>query len=123
MCSIFENYCYMSHHWKGMTSSNTAANGLDLLSKDDSNFLHSIESRQMVKILCAPLEYFQWDIMTKFTCNMRESFGTKPIREWRDDIVWKINFPNWGTYSFFKQQEIKIALYKSAVVLFIRVRE
>ena len=68
-----------------MTSSNTAANVLDLLSKDDSNFLHSIERRQMVKILYAPLEYFQWDIFLIFTCNIRKHFGKKPIREWLDD--------------------------------------
>ena len=35
MCSISANYCDMRQHRKGMTSSNTAAGGLDLRCKDD----------------------------------------------------------------------------------------
>ena len=85
-----------------MSSSNTAAGGLDLRRKDDLNFLHSIDSRHMVKILCAPQEYFQWDIFLTFTCNMRKHVGTKPIREWLDDKKWTMNFPNWDTYYFFQ---------------------
>ena len=68
-----------------MTSSNTAASGLDLLCEGDSNFLHSVDSRQMVKKLCASQEDFQWDIFLIFTCDMREKIGTKPIREWLDN--------------------------------------
>ena len=52
--SIAANNFDMIQHRKGMTSSNTAASGLDLICKDDSNFLHSIDSRQMVKNVCAP---------------------------------------------------------------------
>ena len=68
-----------------MTLSNTTAGGLYLPCKDDSNFLHYIDSRQMVKNLCASQEYFQWDIFLTFTCNMRNVFGIKQIREWLDD--------------------------------------
>ena len=55
-----------------MTSSNTTAGGLDLRCKDDSIFLHSIDSCQMVKNLCASQEYYQWDIFLTFTCNTRK---------------------------------------------------
>ena len=34
-----------------------------------------------------------------------------------------MNFPNWDTYSFFQQQEIKRALHQSASGLFLRVWE
>ena len=104
MCSIAENNLNMRQHRKFMTSSNTVAGGLDLRCKDDSNFLHSIGSRNMVKNLCAPLEYFQWDIFPKFTCNTRKHSGTKPIFECLDDNEWTINFTNWDTYYFFQQQ-------------------
>ena len=53
MSSISENHFDMSQHMKGNTSSNTAAVGLDLHCKDDSGFIHSIDSRHMVKILCS----------------------------------------------------------------------
>ena len=45
---------------------------------------------------------------------MRKRFGTKPIREWPDDNEWTMNFPNWDTYYFFQQQEIKRSLHKYA---------
>ena len=59
MCSIAKNHCDMRQHRKAMTSSNTAASGLYLRCKDDSNFLHYIDRRQMIKKLCAYQEYFQ----------------------------------------------------------------
>ena len=78
------NNCNMHQHRKGITSSTTSAGGLDLFFNDDSNFLHSIDSRQMVKILFASQEYFQWDIFLTLTCNIR-FFCAKPVREWLDD--------------------------------------
>ena len=85
MCSIAVNHCDLRQHRKGITSSNTSSGVLYLLYKNDSNFLHSIDSRQTVKIFCASQEYFQWDIFLTFTCNMRNVFGRKPIHEWLDD--------------------------------------
>ena len=123
MYSISENQRDMRQYRKVMTSSNTAAGGMDLLCKDDSNFLHSIDSHHMVKNLCASQEYFQWDIFLKFTCNTRKKFGTKPIRECLYDNKWTIHFPNWDSYYFFQQQEIKIASHQSASGLFSRVKK
>ena len=123
MSSIAANHNDMRQHRKGMTSSNTAAGGLDLHGKDDSSFLHSIDSRQMVKNLCASQEYFQWDVFLTFTCNMRRHFGTKPIREWLDDNEWTKHYPDWCIYSLFQQQEIKRAMHQSANGLFLRVWE
>ena len=71
MCSISENYCGMSQHSKWMNSSNTPANSLSLRCKGDSNFLHSIDSHQMVKILCSSQEYLQQDLFLTFTCILR----------------------------------------------------
>ena len=101
MCSIAANHCNTRQQRKGTTASNTAASGLDLRCKDDSDFLHSIDSRQMVKSVCAYQEYFQWNIFLTFTCNMIKKFGTKPIREWLDDNEWTTHFTNWGTYYSF----------------------
>ena len=100
MCSIAANNCNVRQHRKVITLSKTSAGGLDLRCKDDSNFLHSIDSHHMVKILCAYKDYFQWDVLLIFTCNMKKN-DTKPIRKWLDNNEWKIYFPNWDTYSFF----------------------
>ena len=107
MCSIDANNCDMRQHKKGMTSSNTADGGLDLRYKDDSNFLHSIDIHQMVNILCAYQEYFQWDTLIAITCNTRKHFDKKPIREWLDENKQKMHFPNWCTYSFFSASRNK----------------
>ena len=123
MCSIAANHNDMRQHRKGMTSSSTAAGGLDLRGKDDSSFLHSIDSRQMVRNLCASQEYFQWDVFLTFTCNMRKHFGTKPIREWLDHNEWTNHYPHWNTYSIFQQEEIRRGLHQSASGLFLRVWE
>ena len=93
----------MHQHSKGITSSKTAAGGLDLLRKDDSNFLHSVDSRQMFKNLYSYQEYFQWSIFLAFICNMRKYIGKKPIHGWLDDNEWTMDFPNWGTYSFLAE--------------------
>ena len=100
MCSISSNHCDMRQHMKGMTSSNTTASSFDLHFKDYSKFLHSVDSRHMVKNLCASQDYFQWGVFLAFTYNMRKHFGIKPIREWIDNNEWIIYFPNWDTYSF-----------------------
>ena len=77
MCSIAVNHCDMRKYSKGMTLSNTAAGGLDLRCKYDSNFLRSIDIHHMVKNLCASQEYFQWFIFLTFTYNMIKKFGIK----------------------------------------------
>ena len=107
MCSITENHINMLQHRKEINSSNTVVKGLDLRRKDHLDFLHSIDSHQMVKNVCAYQEYFQWYILLAFSCNMGKHFGTKPIREWLYDNKWKVYHPNWETYYFFISNKSK----------------
>ena len=123
MCSIAENHCNLRQHSKGMTSSNTAASGLDLHFKDDSNLFHSIDSNHMAENVCASQEYFRWDIFLTFTYDMRKRFVAKPICEWLDNNKWTMHSPNRDTYSFFQKQEIKRDLHQSASGLFLQVCE
>ena len=106
-----------------MTSLNTAAGGLNLHCKDDSNIFHSIGSRQIVKNVCASQEYFQWNIFLTLNFNMRTIFCTKLICEFIDYNKWTMYLTNWNTYSFFQQQEIKRALFQTSSSLFLRVWE
>jgi len=66
LCSIAANHNDMRSSGKGMTATDDSVGGLDLRGKDNSNFLHSIDSRQMVKNLCSSQEFFQWDIFFNF---------------------------------------------------------
>ena len=122
-CSIASNHCDTRKFGNGMTAADDSVGGLDLRSKEDSNFLHSIDSRQMVKNLCSSQEYFPWDFFLTFTCNMRKHFGTKPIREWLDNDEWKQHYPRWESYTFSQQIEIKKSLHQAASGLFLRVWE
>ena len=90
-----------------MTAANDSVGGLDLRGKEDSNFLHSIDSREMVKNLCSSQEFFEWDVFLTFTCNVRKHFGAKPMQEWLDNDEWKKSHPCWDSYSNFEQEEIK----------------
>ena len=86
LCSLAANHNDMRLFGKGgMTAADDSVGGLDLRGKEDSDFLHSIDSRQMVKNLCSSQEYYEWDVFLTFTCNMRKHFGTRPIREWLDN--------------------------------------
>ena len=123
LCSVAANHNDLRQHGKGMTSANDAVGGLDLRRKEDSNFLHSIDSRQMVKNLCASQEFFPWDIFLTFTCNMRKHFGTRPIREWLDNDEWKQYYPKWEIIAPHHQKEIEMALIEAAAGLFLRVWE
>ena len=122
-CSIASNYCDTRKFGNGMTAVDDSVGGLDLRGKEDSNFLHSIDSRQMVKNLCSSQEYFPWDFFLTFTCNMRQHFGTKPIREWLDSDEWKEHYPRWESYTSTQQREIKQSLHQAASGLFLRVWE
>ena len=106
-----------------MTAAKDSVGELELRGKEDSSFLHLIDSHQMVKNLCASQEYFPWDVFLTFTCNMRKHFGTKPIREWLDQDDWKSNYPKWGIYTRFQQEEIRKSLHQAASSLFLRVWE
>lgn len=123
LCSIAANHNDMRKFGSGMTTADDGLGGLDLRAKEDSNFLHSVDSRQMVKNLCSSIEYFEWDVFLTFTCNMRKHFGTRPIREWLDSKEWVKGFPRWKYYTEFQQDEISRAMMQSASGLFLRVWE
>ena len=48
MCSIDANNCNMRQHRKGINQSDNIVGGLALWCKDDSNFIHSIDSPKVV---------------------------------------------------------------------------
>ena len=84
-----------------MTSVDDSNGGLDLRVKEDSDFLYSIDSSQMVKILCLSQDHCEHDLFLTFECNMRNNFDTRPIREWLNINAWKNNYPNFCACSPF----------------------
>ena len=76
----------------------------------------------MFTSLCAYQDYFQWGISLTLTCNMRNIFGKKPIREWINDNECKCIF-SIGIHTIFQHQKMKRAPHQSALRIFIRVWE
>ena len=76
-----------------MTSEDDSNGRLDLRRKEDSDFLHSIDSRRMVKMLFSSQEHYEYNLFLTFAYDMRKHFGTRPIREWLDINSWKKNHP------------------------------
>ena len=80
-----------------MTESDDAIEGLDLRSRNVSEFLCSIDSRKNGRNPCASQEYYSWDTFLTFTCNMRKRFGTLVIKERLDRDDWNTRHPDWET--------------------------
>ena len=74
--------------------------GLEVNHKDSSGLHDSIDSKQMVRNLCASQIYHTMHYFLTFTCNQKLHFGTSPIKCWIDGDKWKHNF------NFFYQRPI-----------------
>ena len=77
---------------KGLTASKDESSGLNLRGgSNESPLLDSVDSKQMIKNLMSSQKYLPFNFFLTFTCNMRQNFGTKPIKYWIDGTEWKKN--------------------------------
>ena len=66
---------------KGLTASKDESSGLNLRGgSNESPLLDSVDSKQMIKNLMSSQKYLPFNFFLTFTCNMRQHFGTKPIK-------------------------------------------
>ena len=97
--------------------------GLGLRGKNDSNIHESIDSKQMVRNLCAAQKYIQSDFFVTYTCNQKKHFGTKPIKEWLDSEEWIHEYKDFHKLPLHHQNEIKKAMVQASGVLMFRTWE
>lgn len=95
--------------------------GLGLRGKGDSALLESIDSKAMVRNLCASQKWHPMDFFLTFTCNMKKHFGTKPIKEWLDSEDWKKFFPGYNDLDDKEKFEIDESVIQSSSSLILRV--
>ena len=81
--------------------------------------MDSVDSKQMIKNLMSSQKYLPFNFFLTFTCNMRQHFGTKLIKEWIDGTEWK-KIPNYTSLNDSEQWEIKNALDQTAAPLLLR---
>ena len=106
---------------RGLTASQDESSGLNLRGGgNESPLLDAVDSKQMIKNLMSSQKYHPFDMFLTFTCNMKEHFGTKPIKQWIDGDAWKHNFPDYNYLNSSQQLEIKNALNQAAAPLLLR---
>lgn len=105
---------------RGLTAAKDESGGLGLRGKGDSGLLESIDSKQMVKNLCASQKYHSMDYFLTFTCNQKKHFGTSPIKNWVDSEAWIPFFPDYDQIPTSDRKEIKEAVLQASGVLLLR---
>ena len=106
---------------KGLTASKEESGGLTLRGVNkESALLDSIDSKQVIKNLMASQKYYPFDLFLSFTCNQKQHFGTKPIKECIDGTAWTKIFIGYDFLTNAEKEEIKHSLGQSAASLLLR---
>ena len=71
---------------RGLTDDETSKRKLGSRCKGESVLSQSIDLKQMVKNICSSQKNHKMDYFLTFTCNQKEHFGIKKIRECLDDL-------------------------------------
>ena len=77
---------------RGLALDDNSKRKIGIRCKNDSPLFQSVDSTQMVKNLCSSQKYHKMDLFLTFTCNQKEHFGIKHIREWIDSQEWQNHF-------------------------------
>ena len=106
---------------RGLTACEETAGGLGVRNNIDSSLLEAIDSKQMVKNLCASQVHHPMDFFLTFTCNQRKHFGTRQIKIWIDSMEWKDHFPKFGELNKYEVREIEKAMVQASASVLLRV--
>lgn len=94
--------------------------GLKVKSRSDTCMHDSIDSKQVVKNLCASQKYHPMTFFLTFTCNQSMHFGIRHIKNWIDSNKWHIHFKGYDYLNFSEQEEIKNSMSQAAAPLLLR---
>eukprot|EP00957_Ditylum_brightwellii_P065815 4992308-Ditylum_brightwellii.AAC.1 len=72
--------------------------------KNDSALLSSIDSKEMVKNLCALQKIHKMDNFFTFTCNQRKYFGTLGLKEWLESHKWGQYYEGFEKLTFIQKR-------------------
>ena len=105
---------------RGLTASSDESSGLAVRGKNDSALLESIDSRKMVRNLSAAQKYMENDFFVTYTCNQKEYFGTKPIKEYIDYNEWQDHYYCFKDLTPSEVEEIHSAVMQVSAYLLLR---
>lgn len=105
---------------RGMIVDEKSKHGLGLRGKNDNKLIESMDSKQIVRNLCASMSYLPKDYFLTFTCNQKQHFGVSKIKNWLDEEEWKKNYNNFESLTWWQKKEIEEAILQSSSSLFLR---
>ena len=118
-CNREDTRCIINN---GLTVADSkTGGGLGVRGKEDSTLLDSVESKRMVKNLCSAQVHHKMDVFLTFTCNMKKHFGTKVIKNWIDEGLWKKSYPCFNDLDEFEIKEIETSVSQASSGLLLRI--
>ena len=94
--------------------------GLKLKSSKETSLHDSIDSKQIVKNLCASQKYLPMHFFLTFTVNQSDHFGVKNIKQWIDDKEWLEKFTRNGELTEQNIKMLKKSIEQAAAPLLLR---
>ena len=94
--------------------------GISIRSSGDTSLHDSIDSKQIVKNLCASQKYLPMNFFITFTVNQMEHFGVKKIKQWVDSTLWEKHYNNYTSLSFDERMEVRKSLEQAAAPILLR---
>lgn len=94
--------------------------GISTKANKDSPLHDSIDSKQIVKNLCASQKYVPMTFFLTFTVNQLEHFGVREIKRWIDGSKWKQFYDNFNDLSYEEKEEVKNGLEQAAAPILLR---
>ena len=96
------------------------SSGLSVNGKNSSSLHDSIDSKKMVRNLCTSQKYKRFTEFLTLTCNMKQHFGVKKIKNWIDDTEWQKYYPGFFNLTITEKNEVGDALTQAAAPLLLR---
>jgi hypothetical protein len=94
--------------------------GLEVIGSGKSGLHDSIDSKQMVKNLCSSQRYKKMTEFITLTCNMKQHFGIKMIKNWIDSEKWCQHYPGYYDLNSSDQIEVSKSMTQAACGYFLR---
>ena len=104
---------------RGLIIYSESTNGIGVTCKNNSSLFQSIDSKQIVRNLCASQKYHKMGLFITFDLNKSENFGLEEICNWIDSGIRNIFHTIVFNWTHALQKEINTEIEQSSESLFL----
>ncbi|MGB0405008.1 MAG: hypothetical protein ACPGDB_02325, partial [Fusobacterium sp.] len=94
--------------------------GIRVKSRKETSLHDSIDSKQMVKNLCASQRFLPMHFFLTFTVNQLEHFGVKMIKKWVDGKDWNLFFKNKTNLTEYEFKNLQKSMDQASCPILLR---